>query len=395
MMNLKVVLYPLCVLGFFAYCGWMISPYLSSVLVRDASVTVWLESSIAPIDGKLSGNLPRAGSIIGADNLVTDIENDLLLDENQSVESVREKVWSARLNRDQAKEFLGKLNILEQERLTHQQDSIEIYLAEIDAHLRGLEMESLINTGRIEVLQRIVDRQKQLLERRTGSQAKLDEAIVPLGELQLRQTQIRADLRKIKMRKNAANRGVYLQANGDVPNWVRRNELVLQLELQKAHRNLHGLELIFKERLKDLMESQKTLDKLSNAQVTAPEGSTVFRVLVSPHATVSAGDRIIEWGNCSLLLIDAPVSDVELPFIKSDSEAIVYLEGEDFPRKARVLLTRGSSATLGPDQLGSHGQRARRRRRTGSANVGRQWIGLFRMSGRSSCTCGFCRYRHN
>ncbi|MGI9364681.1 MAG: HlyD family efflux transporter periplasmic adaptor subunit [Rhizobiaceae bacterium] len=351
MFYFKAGLFTLCVLGFLAYCSWMIGPYLSSVLVRDAAITVWLETSIAPIDGKVTGGLPRVGATIGANQKVAEIKNDLLLDANQTVEALRDKVISARLNRDEARQFLKKLEELEVERQVHQQHNIEIYLAQIDTTILNLEREVEINNQRLGVLQRIVERQKRLLDRRSGSQAKLDDAIVPVGEVLLRQAELEAGLRIANLRRDAAENNIFVQEDGEIPNWVRRNELLLSLELQRAHRDLHNLESGFRESLNDLMESQRILDKLSDAKVTAPARSTVFRVLVSPHATVAAGDRIIEWGNCSQLLVDVPVSDVELPFIKPGSDAQVYLDGEDFQRNAKVLLTRGASATLGTDQL--------------------------------------------
>lgn len=35
-------IYLVGILGFLAYAGWIMGPYLRSIVVRDATVTVWL-----------------------------------------------------------------------------------------------------------------------------------------------------------------------------------------------------------------------------------------------------------------------------------------------------------------------------------------------------------------
>jgi hypothetical protein len=92
---------------------------------------------------------------------------------------------------------------------------------------------------------------------------------------------------------------------------------------------------------------EATLATLGEASVKAPPGSLVFSVVAAPAATVAVGERIIEWIDCSTLLVDVPVSDAELPLIRRGTAARVVLEGEPQSRDAIALLTRGSSATLG------------------------------------------------
>ena len=79
---------------------------------------------------------------------------------------------------------------------------------------------------------------------------------------------------------------------------------------------------------------RETLGRLTEANVTAPPGSIVLSVVVAPAATVSAGDPIIEWIDCSTLLVDVPVSDAEMPLIEHGSPAEIVLEGEPRVRAA-------------------------------------------------------------
>ena len=66
---------------------------------------------------------------------------------------------------------------------------------------------------------------------------------------------------------------------------------------------------------------------------------------------VKAGTPLVEWLDCSSLLIDVPVADAEVPLIKPGMIANVILEGDSVTRQGEVLLTRGSALTLGRDDL--------------------------------------------
>ena len=85
--------------------------------------------------------------------------------------------------------------------------------------------------------------------------------------------------------------------------------------------------------------------------MSAPPGSVIWSERVAPGATVRAGDPVAEWLDCSILMVDVPVADAEVPLIRPGMRAEVILEGEPVTRTASVLLTRGSASTLGRDDL--------------------------------------------
>ena len=60
-----------------AYTAWIGAPYLRSVVVRDAAVTTWINTSAAPIDGFLSGKPLHVGDSVGKDGLIATIGNPL------------------------------------------------------------------------------------------------------------------------------------------------------------------------------------------------------------------------------------------------------------------------------------------------------------------------------
>jgi hypothetical protein len=74
-------------------------------------------------------------------------------------------------------------------------------------------------------------------------------------------------------------------------------------------------------------------------------------MIVGGGAAVDVATPVAQWVDCRVLLVDVPLSDVEVGLLRKDSPADVILEGDKEVRRATVLLTRGAAATLGPTDL--------------------------------------------
>jgi hypothetical protein len=59
----------------------------------------------------------------------------------------------------------------------------------------------------------------------------------------------------------------------------------------------------------------------------------------------------MSWINCSIMLVDVPVSDVEPALLRKDAPARVVIEGERRIRDGTVFITRGAAATIGAADL--------------------------------------------
>ena len=93
------------------------------------------------------------------------------------------------------------------------------------------------------------------------------------------------------------------------------------------------------------------LERTSVGAVNAPPDSLIWSVIVGADAAVSIGSPVAEWLDCSVMLVDVPVSDIEVALLRPGMSAKVVLEGEREARQATILLTRGSAGTLGLDDL--------------------------------------------
>jgi multidrug resistance efflux pump len=336
----------LTVVVFLAYSAWMIGPYLRSVIVRDASVTTWSRAAVTPIDGRIVSDLPEPGNLIGEEGHVATIRNALLLEAGRAVEDTRDRAIDAEARIAEADEYLADLARIERERQAARDEHARVFHDQLETEVRNLRAGIALDTERIEVLERIAERQQSLVSRGAGSEATLDEALLRVAEMKAEQAQLESALNFALLRDRSAENGVFITADGGTPDWVRHGELELKLEQRRTEHEKHVAEAELAEARKDLEIEMKTLAELAEATVTAPPGSLVHSVLAAPDATLSAGDRVIEWLDCTALLVDVPVSDAELPLIKRGMPAEVVLEGEPTVREATVHLTRGSTATL-------------------------------------------------
>jgi multidrug resistance efflux pump len=85
--------------------------------------------------------------------------------------------------------------------------------------------------------------------------------------------------------------------------------------------------------------------------VKAPQDAYVWSLIASPGNFVRAGSPVATWIDCSSMLVDVPVSDVELALLRTDAPAHIVIEGDRKVRDGKVYLTRGAAATIGADDL--------------------------------------------
>ena len=91
--------------------------------------------------------------------------------------------------------------------------------------------------------------------------------------------------------------------------------------------------------------------KQSTAIVSAPPDTIVWSLIEAPGGAVRAGTPVASWIDCNILLVDVPVSDIEVALLNIGARADVVLEGERTTHQGTVLLLRGSASTLGADDF--------------------------------------------
>ena len=336
---------------FLIYSVWILGPYLQSVFVRDASVTSWARVTTAPIAGKIVTEIPSVNSAIGADGHLATIENDQPFTAEERVEQVKDKIELTQTRVKDIEGFIENLKRLEAQLTARRDQYAETFRKNLENRLSGLEKELSISRDRVAIMERMLVRQQAQSGSDTAALTARDELQLRLSDMKLNQADLEARLKFARVRHGAAKNGVFIEDNGSPPAWVLQNETNLKIQQYNAENQLHEAKVGLQEARAAQEHARANLKRLSKAVVTVPAGAVMLSIEVPPGAIVAAGDVLAKWVDCTIVLVDVPVSDAELPLIRKGMKATVILEGEPDVREAEVLLTRGSTATLDQHNL--------------------------------------------
>jgi multidrug efflux pump subunit AcrA (membrane-fusion protein) len=342
-------MYVLPILGFIAYVAWMMGPYLRSIIVRDAAVTSWLNEATAPIDGKLEFKPQSVDGVVGPNGIIVRVRNDRLSRKVLTEAQFQVVHFSARVKESRA--FLDDIVELDKDRAALKSHYADIFRAQLDAEIAGVGSEIDVTRKELELMRAIAGRHDKLVAKGHKSQAVADEAWLRVSELELQLAQLQKDISYSRIQREAANNGIFITPDGEDPDWVRGGRLELKLQKKEARQELRHAEAELATAEAALKIAEEDYARLAEGFVRAPAGSIVWGQKAAPGATVRSGEPVADWLDCSVLMIDVPLADAEVPLIKIGMEADVVLEGDSVVRKGRVLLTRGSAFTLGRNDL--------------------------------------------
>jgi len=329
--------------------SWQAAPYLQSVIVRDAAVTSWLNVATAPIDGMLEIRPRSVDGVVGPDGIIMVIRNDRLSRKTLTDAQIQVDGTAARVKELRA--FLDDIAELEKDRVELKSHYADVFRAELDEKITGIAREISVTRKRLGLINKIAGRHEKLLTKDAVSQAATDEAWLRVSDLELQLTKLEKNLAYARVRREAADNGVFISPDGDDPDWVRGARVELKLQKKETRLALRQAEADLATARAALKVAQEDYARLAEGFVRAPAGSIVWNEMAAPGATVRSGEPVADWLDCSNLMIDVPVADAEVPLIKIGMEADVVLEGDSAVRHGQVLLTRGSAFTLGRNDL--------------------------------------------
>ncbi len=341
--------YALAILGFLAYAAWMLGPYIRSIVVRDAAVTTWSHVATTPIEGTIEFVPREANAVIGADGLIARVHNDYA--SRQAVDEAQGDLARATARVEELELQLEEIKELDDER----QDTKALYAKnfreQLDVKIDNLEKRIEIAQNLLDLVGQIAARKVALVAKGVGSPNDADEAQLRVHEAANDLAGLQADLAYARVRREAADHGIFSMDNNDDPGWALGSRMELKLEKKVTRLQLRDAIAEAAYVKTRLASEEADLQRRSAASVAVPAGSIVWSDLVSSGATVLAGNAIAEWLDCGVLLVDVPVSDVEAALLKIGQPAKVLLEGESAERQARVIQVRGAASILGRKDL--------------------------------------------
>jgi multidrug resistance efflux pump len=342
-------IYLLGILGFIAYAAWIMGPYLQSIIVRDAAVTTWLNRSHSPIDGAVERISVPVGRMVGADGVIVQIENEHL--SRQPLTEAEIHVDLTRERVEKLQNFLEEIKSLDRERAELKGHYADTFRAKLDVRIASLRREIEVSADRLALMRKTAARKETLASKGLVSEIVADEEVMRVSSLELDLAGLQESLDQARVRREAADKGVFITLEGEDPEWVRGSRMELKLEKKHARLELSQAQAELRSAKATVTAAREDFERLSKGTVGAPPGSMVWSEIAARGTTVKHGQTVVVWLDCWVLMIDVPVSDAEVSLIKPGMEADVILEGETEARRAKVLFTRGSASTLGKQDL--------------------------------------------
>jgi biotin carboxyl carrier protein len=332
-----------------AFAGWWLAPYLTSVLFRDAAVTTWINVATSPIHGNLDGPPPAVGQRLGADGRIATVRN--LQADPGAMERAAAEVARAEANVTELQVYLARMQDLDTQWQARTADYAETFKKnlEIDIDVTRRELDYI--DERLALERAVAERRQTLARQGNTSQTDADDALAEVMEVERMRVERERMIALAEERRQAADRGVFLVADGRNPEWAFQSEDRVQLELAQATRALADAQADLAEARIAAAAARQAFELISASPIVAPPGSLVWSVLAGAGTAVDAGTPVAEWIDCDVILVDVPASDVEVGLLRKGMLADVVLEGETQVRPGSVLLTRGAASVLGSADL--------------------------------------------
>jgi CRP-like cAMP-binding protein len=268
-----------------------------TMLYRDAVVTTWLNVVAAPIAGTIEGFDHKPGERVGPSGEVGRIVN-------HSVD--RSGVIRAEAAARQAVARLSELAAYDSRISAMAKEWQERKGLYADGFRRDLDLKIEEFASRVALLQERVDfadasaKRKQTL-RRAGNTSQADEeiAISAHRELLSALSDATMDLQRLRHRRELAVKGVYLQEDGKEPEWSWRSLDELRLETQRTERTARETTEEVATLQATLENERKNLGAATDATFKVPAGMTIWSTAASNGISVTRGQRLFTWIDCS------------------------------------------------------------------------------------------------
>ena len=328
-------------------------PYFTSVLFHDAAVTTWINVATSPIRGNLEGPPAAVGRRVDADGRIAIVRNQQA--DPSEVERSAAEVARAEAEVTELRAYLARLQDLDAEWRARTADYAATFEENLETDIDGARRELGYVTERLSLERAVADRKQALARQGNTSQTEADDALAEVMELERMRAELDKTIAQAEERRQAADRDIFLQSDGRSPEWAFQSEDRVLLEFAQAERALADAEAGLAEARTSAAAAQQAFELIGASPIVAPPGSLVSSVLAGAGAAVGVGTPVAEWIDCDAILVDVPVSDVEVGLLSKGMFADVVLEGETQVRKGSVLLTRG--CRLGPRERRSCGAR--------------------------------------
>jgi multidrug resistance efflux pump len=332
----------------FVYALWIGGPYLRSIVVRDAAVTTWIQVAASPIDGLITHSL-QIGERAGPDGRLFSVKNPRA--DTGAVSRARADLDRARERLASITRVVGEIETLTAARAERATRYASLFKNNLDVKTGGMADYVDIGERQRELERKEAIRRAQLQKDGVESPATAEAAMARVAELDRLIVDMQTALDRAKLHRSAADSGLYFLDDGTDGGTEQRSLEDARVALDRvradlavARRDVEGAQQV-------LEAAERLFGETHAATVVAKEGAIVWSHSLGTGASVTTGATVSTWIDCRILLVDTPVSDVELSLLRPGGPAEVVLEGERRARQGKILLLRGAAGLLGQADL--------------------------------------------
>lgn len=330
------------------YIGWIGAPYLRSIVVRDAAVTTWI-SVTSSLVGGYTVDVLYPGARVGDDLRIAGVmdpaaDQRALARAEAELEQARERVAvQSRVVEVARKTVELRTRLAAGYAAAFQRD--------LDIAIAGMQSKISFMKQRLELARSELARKVQLMRSGHTSQSIVDAQNDQISEYQRTLADLETELLRMTERRRFAAEEIYLTDDGRDGGDALRNLEQARVQLGEAEGALGLLQAAADAAQRIAEATRAAYDKSHKLDILAPAGAMVWSVQSAPGVAVQPGAPIASWVDCRIMLVDVPLSDVEIALLPKGAPASVVLEGERQERHGEVLLTRGSAAVIGSADL--------------------------------------------
>lgn len=331
-----------------AYIAWIGGPYLRSTFVRDAAVTTWISVTSSLVGGYLDKPI-YAGDRIGPDGRIAAvIDPDA---DTTAVAQARGDLMRAQARVEQQSGAVEAARETLQAREARLREYIQLFKQDLDAAIAGTKTNLELIGQQLERARSELTRKQALLQSGDGAEAELDSAVQQAADHQRTLTELSVAHQRLLQRRRAAESNYLMLADGTDASLGLNNHDEARAHLRLAEAELKTLRTEAAAAEIALAAARTAFERARGSAILGPPGAQVWSLISAPGAPVTPGAAVASWVDCRVMLVDVPLSDVEIALLKPGAIAHIVLEGEREQRQGLVMLLRGSAATIGSHDL--------------------------------------------
>jgi hypothetical protein len=330
------------------YGLWIGGPYLRSIVVRDAAVTTWIHVAASPIDGVITQSL-NIGERVGADGRVFTVKNPRA--DTTTVARARADLDRARERLASIVRIVGEIEQLAAERAGRASRYASLFKNNLDVKIGGMGDYVAAGRRQLELERKEAARRARLLNEGLETPTGADAQLGRVAELERMIVDMDTGRKRATLHRGAADAGLFFLDDGSDGGAEQRSLEDTRITLDRARSDLAVARRDVESAQQVLATAERLFAETHTASATAPEGAIMWRHTLGAASNVTTGTTVAAWIDCRILLVDAPVSDVELALLRPGAPAEVVFEGERRARQGTIVLMRGAAGVIGGADL--------------------------------------------